>query len=147
MKTIDYFYAAKKLNNFSDADMARALSITTAAVAKAKQREHLSAYNAMRCAEMAGLDIAEAIKAAAIEAEHEEEKRNYMLRKLGGVVASVAFVSVNFFSTPTIAEAAPRLAEQVRGLCIMLNRMLVLLAIAAVGKRGFPGRALEPTAA
>jgi hypothetical protein len=78
MKTIDFFYAAQKTNRLTDAQMARALEITTAAIAQAKKREHLSAYNAAKCAEMAGLDAAEAIAAAAIEAEHEPAKREYL---------------------------------------------------------------------
>ena len=82
MKTIDFYYAAQKANSMKDADMARALEITSSAIAQAKKREHLSAYHAARCAEMAGLDPEEAMKAAAIEAEHEPEKRNYLLRIL-----------------------------------------------------------------
>ncbi len=73
MKTIDFYYAARGSNR--DADMARMLGITTAAIANAKKREHLSAYHAAKCAQLAGLSVEEAILASAMEAEHEPEKR------------------------------------------------------------------------
>lgn len=88
MKTIDFFYQAQKRNKLRDADMARALGITTASVANAKKREHLSAFNAAKCAEMAGLNPKEAIVAAAVEAEHEPEKRAYLLKILEKISAN-----------------------------------------------------------
>jgi hypothetical protein len=80
MRTIDFYNAAKGTNR--DADMARILGITTATIAQAKKSNHFSAYIAARCAELAGLDVQEAITAAAIEAEHQPEKREYMLSVL-----------------------------------------------------------------
>ncbi len=73
MKTIDFYYAAR--GKSKDADMARALGITTAAIAQAKKREHLSAYHAAKCAAIAGLSVEKAMIAAAIEAEHDEKKQ------------------------------------------------------------------------
>lgn len=99
MRSIDYYNEAKKTNSLNDADMARLLGVTTAAIAHAKKANHFSVYIAVRCAEIAGLSEKDAAAIAGAEAEHVPAKRDYLLRKLVGMAASVAFVSVNLFLT------------------------------------------------
>ncbi len=98
MKTIDFYYAAR--GNDRDSDMARWLGVTTASIANAKKREHLSAYHAAKCAAKAGLSIEEAILAAAIEAEHEPEKRKELAKML-----------TNEYNSPPVGALA-QLVEQ-----------------------------------
>ena len=80
MNTIDFYYAAR--GNDRDSDMARWLGVTTAAIANAKKRGHLSAYHAAKCAVKAGLSVEQAMIAAAIEAEHDEEKKKELAEML-----------------------------------------------------------------
>jgi hypothetical protein len=105
--SIDFLNRA--LESYSGYRIQQMLGISSGAVGTWKRRGHVSPYYAAKLAELTGDDPKEAIAIAGAEAEPDQEKRSYLLKKLVGAAASAAFVSVNLFLTPTPAEAAPAL--------------------------------------
>ena len=108
--SIDFLNRA--LETYSGYQLVGILGLSgTGTVSMWKKRAHVSPYYAAKLAELIGEDPKEAIAIAGAEGEPDQEKRGYLLKKLIGVAASAAFVSVNLFLTPTTAEAAPALTK------------------------------------
>lgn len=78
--TYDLYLLAR--GDRADSAMAKILEVSPAAISQWKQTEHLSAYYAARCAEIAGTDIIEALALSAAESEKEDFKRRYLEVKL-----------------------------------------------------------------
>lgn len=126
MRTQDYLDAARrKLGAESNADVARALGLSRAALTKYYNGERtIDDYTAAQIAGILGVDPLRVIAQANAEREKDSQRRAYWERiaNFGGMAASLTAVAgVVLLTTATGVEAAPLLGSAMATLCVMLS--------------------------
>lgn len=123
MKTTEYLDAARrKIGAESNADVARALGLSRAALTKYYNGERIiDDYTAARLAEVLGVDPLKVIAQANAEREKDSMRAAYWLRM---AAAFFLVAGVNLLLSPSTAEAAPVLKTECKVLYYVKSKVL-----------------------
>lgn len=126
MHTREYLDAARrKIGAESNAELARALGLSRAAMTKYYNGERIiDDYTAARLAGLVGIDPLKVIAQANAEREKDGNRRAYWekIAQLGGMAASLtAGAGVILLLSPSPAIAAPLLVSALTTICVMLS--------------------------